>query len=65
MPAQEAQATARMVECLNCGKRRQVPEHECPRCAYVGWASVEEIDEPLRRRLRDRVLSDRRIRVAS
>jgi hypothetical protein len=54
-----------MVECLNCGKRRRVPEDECPRCAYVGWASVEELDEPLRRRLRDRVLSDRRIRVAS
>jgi hypothetical protein len=56
---------ARMVECLNCGKRRHVPEHECPRCAYVGWAMVEELDETLRRRLRDRVLSDRRIRVAS
>ena len=27
-----------MVECLNCGKRREQPEHECPRCSYVGWA---------------------------
>jgi hypothetical protein len=54
-----------MVECLNCGKRRDVPEHECPRCAYVGWALVEELNETLRRRLRERVLTDRRIRVAS
>jgi len=54
-----------MVECLNCGKRRDVPEHECPRCSYVGWAQVEELNESLRRRLRERVLTDRRIRVAS
>jgi hypothetical protein len=50
-----------MVECLNCGKRREKPEHECPRCSYVGWAFVEELNETLRRRLRDRVLSERRI----
>jgi hypothetical protein len=54
-----------MVECLNCGKRREKPEHECPRCSYVGWASVEELSETLRKRLRDRVLADRRIRIAS
>jgi hypothetical protein len=54
-----------MVECLNCGKRRKEPEHECPRCSYVGWAMVEDLDESLRRRLRERVLPDRRIRVAS
>jgi hypothetical protein len=54
-----------MVECLNCGKRRELPEHECPRCAYVGWAMVEELDEVLRKQLRDRVLVDRRIRLAS
>jgi hypothetical protein len=54
-----------MVECLNCGKRREVPEEECPRCSYVGWAFVEELDEALRRLLRDRTLADRRIRVAS
>ena len=34
-----------MVECLNCGKRRHQPEHECPRCSYVGWAFVDEIDD--------------------
>ena len=54
-----------MVECLNCGMRRDVPEAECQRCAYVGWAYVEQIDEALRRALRDRLLVDRRLRVAS
>jgi hypothetical protein len=54
-----------MVECLNCGKPRELPEHECPRCAYVGWAMVEELNETLRKQLRDRVLKDRRIRIAS
>jgi hypothetical protein len=54
-----------MVECLNCGKRREVPEHECPRCTYVGWAPVEDLSERLRRRLRERALTDRRMRVAS
>jgi hypothetical protein len=60
-----AHALPCMVECLNCGKRREEPEHECPRCAYVGWASLEELDESLRKRLRDRLLPDRRIRIAS
>jgi hypothetical protein len=54
-----------MVECLNCGQRREVPEHECPRCSYVGWARVEELDEVSRRQLRERVVPDRRIRLAS
>jgi hypothetical protein len=54
-----------MVECLNCGMRREVPEHECPRCSYVGWAYVEELDEGLRRRLRERIVPNRRIRIAS
>jgi hypothetical protein len=54
-----------MVECLNCGKRRDLPEAECPRCSYVGWAFVEELDESLRRRLRERLLAERRIRIAS
>jgi hypothetical protein len=31
----------------------------------VGWAYLEELDESLRKRLRDRLLSDRRIRIAS
>jgi hypothetical protein len=54
-----------MVECLNCGKRRHLPEAECPRCAYVGWAYAEELDEALRRQLRERRLADRRLRLAS
>jgi hypothetical protein len=31
----------------------------------VGWALVEELDESLRKRLRELVLSERRLRVAS
>jgi hypothetical protein len=54
-----------MVECLNCGKCRELPELECPRCSYVGWAMVEELNETLRKKLRDRVLPERRIRIAS
>jgi hypothetical protein len=53
-----------MVECLNCGKRRKLPQTECPRCAYVGWAFACDLDESLRRGLRDRTVADRRIRVA-
>ncbi len=63
MPRQ-AQDLPCMVECLKCGKRREEPEHECPRCAYVGWAYLEELDESLRKRLRA-LLPDRRIRIAS
>jgi len=54
-----------MVECLSCGKRREDPGVECPRCAYVGWAPAEDLTERLRRRLRDRALVDRRMRAAS
>jgi hypothetical protein len=54
-----------MVECLNCGERRRTPEHECPRCSYVGWAFVADLSEAMRRRLRERILTDRRIRAAS
>ena len=54
-----------MVECLNCGKRRDKAEDECQRCSYVGWALVEDLTETLRKQLRDRVLPDRRIRIAS
>jgi primosomal protein N' len=54
-----------MVECLSCGKQREQPEEECPRCSYVGWAYVEEIDEALRRLLRERTVAGRSIRIAS
>jgi hypothetical protein len=33
---------------------------ECPRCTYVGWAPVSELDEPTRRALRDRPVDRRR-----
>jgi hypothetical protein len=54
-----------MVECLNCGKHREVPDDECPRCSYVGWAPIEDVDEALRRLLRERSVAGRRIRIAS
>jgi hypothetical protein len=50
-----------MVECLNCGMRRTLPEAECPRCTYVGWAWVAELSETLRRSLRERELPARRL----
>jgi hypothetical protein len=31
----------------------------------VGWAMIEELNETLRKQLRERVLADRRIRIAS
>jgi hypothetical protein len=31
----------------------------------VGWATVEDLTETLRKQLRDRVLRERRIRIAS
>ena len=60
-----------VVECLRCGSHRQA-EHaplrkvdpECPRCSYVGWASVEALTDRERRVLRARPLERRRIRVA-
>jgi hypothetical protein len=54
-----------MVECLNCGACRDVPDAECPRCRYLGWAFVDEMTETLRRRLREHTVLDRRIRLAS
>jgi uncharacterized protein CbrC (UPF0167 family) len=54
-----------MVECLNCGQHRRHPEHECARCGYVGWAFVADLTDAMRRRLRERVLTDRRLRAAS
>ena len=61
------------LECLRCGDTREVPAPadahvhagECDRCEYVGWAHLEELDESLRKRLRDRLLPERRIRIAS
>jgi hypothetical protein len=62
-----------MVECLRCGDVRHVParegEHvragECRRCDYVGWASVADVTEKLRRMLRERPPERRRLYAAS
>jgi hypothetical protein len=61
-----------MVECLRCGDVRQVSspagEHvhagECERCEYVGWASVADLTERLRRMLRERPPERRRLYAA-
>jgi ssDNA-binding Zn-finger/Zn-ribbon topoisomerase 1 len=53
-----------IVECLRCGACRTTAQRdagECPRCGYVGWAASADIDEPLRRALRDRAVETRRI----
>lgn len=48
------------VECLSCGCLRAVIDDghilstgACPRCGYVGWAHVVELDEDARRALRE------------
>ncbi|MEX2210938.1 MAG: hypothetical protein WD689_04160 [Gaiellaceae bacterium] len=60
------------VECLRCGDRHAlerasrtyVQDSECPRCGYLGWASVLELDEALRRLIRTRPPEARRLRLA-
>jgi hypothetical protein len=54
-----------VVECLNCGCLREVPGRACPRCEYVGWARVRDLDEPQRRLLRERPPERRRIRLVA
>jgi uncharacterized membrane protein YvbJ len=49
-----------MIECLNCGKRRDEADCACPRCGYVGWARANDLDEALRRLLRERPPERRR-----
>ena len=49
------------VECLRCGTPRaaivngahRVDAGECPRCAYVGWAQSSDLNELVRRRIRE------------
>jgi hypothetical protein len=60
----------RQVECLNCGHRRaaradryRAALDECPRCNYVGWAASAELSERTRRRLRERPVEQRRLRM--
>ncbi len=59
------------VECLRCGEHhrlgrsplRHIVDSECPRCGYLGWAQVDELSESARRRLRQRPLELRKLRV--
>ncbi len=60
------------IECLGCGDvrlawpkaQRHLDGCACPRCGYVGWAYSAEVDERLRRALRERPPERRRLRVA-
>jgi hypothetical protein len=61
-----------LLECLRCGTTRElvvtdprVNTGECPRCHYVGWASSSELDEPMRRVLRERPPESRRLRAVA
>lgn len=44
------QTAVREIECLACGDVREVPGSrpqdtgECPRCGYVGWSYVADLD---------------------
>ena len=58
-------AETTVVECLNCGCLREAPGAACPRCEYVGWALSRELDEPLRRLLRERPPQRRRLRLVA
>lgn len=55
------------IECLRCGERRADLEHEpeCPRCGYLGWAKAMELDESVRKRLRERPPESRRLRIVA
>jgi predicted RNA-binding Zn-ribbon protein involved in translation (DUF1610 family) len=57
------------VECLSCGQQRilrrsngrTVTADECPRCGYVGWAASRDVNETVRRLLRDLPVGLRRL----
>jgi hypothetical protein len=58
------------VECLSCGDRRSaagderhLDPGECPRCGYVGWARVSDLNEVARQLLRERPVERRRLRI--
>src|SRR5262249_6797898 len=69
----QAAMEAFMVECLRCGDVRQIQARQgghvqaggCKRCDYVGWASVADLTEKLRRILRERPPERRRLYAAS
>jgi hypothetical protein len=54
-----------VVECLNCGRERPTPGGVCPRCEYVGWAPSRDLDESVRRLLRERPPARRRLRLVA
>ncbi|HEX6131949.1 MAG TPA: hypothetical protein VF044_09465 [Actinomycetota bacterium] len=55
------------IECLRCGQQRDGNRHapDCPRCGYVGWAGVADLDERTRRVLRERPPEQRRLRAVA
>jgi Zn ribbon nucleic-acid-binding protein len=61
------------VECLRCGSTRsadrlawrRIETGECPRCGYVGWAASAELNERVRRALRDHPVERRRLFVVA
>ena len=63
----------RIVECLHCGEQRIYDTDgphghdagECARCGYVGWAFADDLDERVRRLLRERPLERRRLHGVS
>jgi hypothetical protein len=60
------------IECLGCGDvrhawpktQRHLDGGACLRCGYVGWAYSAEVDERLRRVLRERPPERRRLYAA-
>jgi DNA-directed RNA polymerase subunit RPC12/RpoP len=60
------------IECLGCGQvrlawpetQRRLDGGACPRCGYVGWAQSSQMNEGLRRMLRERPPERRRLRIA-
>jgi hypothetical protein len=57
----------RLIECLGCGQRRTdfTDQPDCPRCGYLGWAPVSDLDERTRRILRERPPHQRRLRAVA
>ena len=56
-----------LIECLRCGERRNDLKNapDCGRCGYVGWARVADLDERMRRILRERPPEQRHLRVVA
>ena len=54
-----------LIECLCCGERRSdaLVRADCPRCGYIGWARTDDLNEQMRRILRERPPEQRRLRA--